>query len=152
MLWIAGGAGVTPFMAMWDGLSQMADTNSANVSSDIVLLFSGRDDDVGILKHFLARKNSLPENLKVQILVYQSVGQDPATANTALDDLRKEAAGTVLSIEQRRVQMSDLKTIHDLGSRDVFLCGPDNLIRWYNNAFETLDVDQSKLHQESFSF
>ena len=152
MLWIAGGAGITPFMAMWDGLIQMADTNPENVSSDIVLLFSGRDDDVGILKHFLVRKNSLPKNLKIQILVCQSIGQDPAKANTALDELRKDAAGTALSVEQRRVQISDLKAINDLGSRDVFLCGPDNLIRWYNNAFETLEIDQSKLHQESFSF
>ena len=32
MLWIAGGVGITPFMAMWDGLIQMADTNPENVS------------------------------------------------------------------------------------------------------------------------
>ena len=70
MLWVAGGVGITPFMAMWDGLIQMADTKPAAALSDIVLLFSGRDDDVGILKHFLARKNALPENLKIQILVY----------------------------------------------------------------------------------
>ena len=130
----------------------MAETNPAGVSSDIVLLFSGRDDDVGILKHFLVRKNALPENLKIQILVHQSVGQDSVRANTALEDLRKEAAGTVLSIEQRRMEISDLKLVDDLANRDIFLCGPDNLMRWYNNAFETLDIDQTKLHQESFSF
>ena len=152
MLWVAGGVGITPFMAMWDGMIQMAETNPAGVSSDIVLLFSGRDDDVGILKHFLARKNALPENLKIQILVYQSVGQDSVRANTALEDLREGATGTVLSVEQRRVQISDLKIIDGLTNRDIFLCGPDSLMRWYNNAFETLDIDQAKLHQESFTF
>jgi len=152
MLWIAGGVGITPFMAMWDGLIQIADANPASVSSDIILLFSGRDGDIGILKHFLARKNSMPENLKIQISVYQSIGQDPAMANAVLDELRKEAAGTVLNIEQKRVQIPDLKIIDDLTNRDIFLCGPDNLIRWYNDSFETLDIDQSKLHQESFSF
>ena len=152
MLWIAGGVGITPFMAMWDGLVEVAKTNPASVSSDIVLLFSGRDDDVGILKHFLAQNSAIPENLKIQILVYQSVGADAAGANTAREQLRENASRIALGVEQRRVQVSDLKAINDLTSRDIFLCGPDSLIHWYNNALATLDIDQSKLHQESFSF
>ena len=152
MLWIAGGVGITPFMAMWDGLIQVADANPTSVSSDITLLFSGRDDDISILNHFLDREGSIPKNLKLRILAYQGTGQNPATAHTRFNELQTETSGVACRIEERRVKISDLQGLDDLTDREIFLCGPDNLVHWYNSAFETLSVDQSRLHQELFSF
>jgi ferredoxin-NADP reductase len=152
MLWIAGGVGVTPFMTMWDGVCNVARALPNHVSTDIVLLFSGRDDDISVLTHFLARTDSLPENLNLHVRAFQSVGKTPSKAQSALDALREEFPSAALHVEQRRVHRSDLEAIEDLGDRAVFLCGPDAMMTWCQNTLSELGVDESKLHQESFFF
>ncbi|MEP2987867.1 MAG: hypothetical protein ABJN65_17990 [Parasphingorhabdus sp.] len=152
MLWIAGGVGITPFMAMWDGIRNVAKTLPGHMSSEIVLMFSGRGDDINVLKHFLATISALPENLNLRIVAFQSTGEAQSEAQTALDTLTQEFPGAALSIEQRRVQLSDLEAIEELTDGEVFLCGPDPLMNWSKNALRELGVSESKLHQEQFAF
>ncbi len=152
MLWVAGGVGITPFMAMWDGIKNVAKTLPEQMSSEIVLVFSGRGDDINVLRHFLATSSALPESLSVRILAFQSTGDALSEAQTALDILTLEFPDAALSIEQRRVQLSDLEAIEELADREVFLCGPDPLMDWSKNALRELGVNESKLHQEQFAF
>ena len=152
MLWVAGGVGITPFMAMWDGIRNVAKTLPEQMSSEIDLMFSGRGDDINVLKQFLANSSALPESLKLRIVAFQSTGDAQSEAQTALDNLTKEFPGAALSIEQRRVQLSDLEAIEELTDREVFLCGPDALMNWSKNALLELGINESKLHQEQFAF
>ena len=151
MLWAAAGVGITPFMAMWDGLIKLADAGF-DVSSDIVLLFSGRDDDIKLLKRFLMDQDALPGNLTYRVLAFQSGEEHRPAAQSARHDLRTEYPHAPLTIQTRRIQIEDLKTVEDLTEREVFLCGPDKLTRWYEDGLVALGVDPSKLHQETFSF
>ena len=152
MLWIAGGVGITPFMSMWDGIINVAKMLPKHVSSDITMLYAGRDDDINILKHFLTHSESLPEKLSLRILAFQSVGGDTSNAQEALDTLREEFPDASLTMEQRRIEHSDLEALTDLKSYDIYLCGPEALTRWSATALRDLGVRDSKLHQESFFF
>ncbi|MEM9279816.1 MAG: oxidoreductase, partial [Pseudomonadota bacterium] len=132
MLWIAGGVGITPFMSMWDGILNVANDppkTTEQISSDIVLLFSGRDDDISLLKHFLANTSLLPENLTISIFAYQSVKNDPSQAQSAFHALTEEFPDSTLRIEQRRLNVSDFEAVENLLDRDIFLCGPDPLMK-----------------------
>ncbi|MEP3225562.1 MAG: hypothetical protein ABJO01_06275 [Parasphingorhabdus sp.] len=152
MLWVAGGVGITPFLAMWDGIVNVAKTLPKQLSSDIILVFSGRDDDINVLRHFLATSSALPENLKLRVLAFQSAGEVSAEAQTAHDILTQEFPNAALSTEQRRVQLADLEAIEELLDREIFLCGPDALMNWSKTALRELGVKESKLNQEQFAF
>jgi len=152
MLWVAGGVGITPFMAMWEGITNIAKVLPDQLSSEIVLVFSGRGDDINVLRHFLATSSPLPKSLNLRILAFQSTGEASSEAQTALDILTQEFPDAALSIEQRRVQLSDLEAIKELTDREVFLCGPDPFMDWSKNALRQLGVNESKLHQEQFAF
>ena len=152
MLWIAGGVGITPFMTMWDGITQVARALPEHVSTDIVLLFSGRDDDINVLKHFLTESGSLPDNLKLKIAAFQSAGNDLSKANAALHNLRQEFSDSVLTLDRRRVQIGDVQAVDDLHGREVFMCGPDALMDWSEATLADLKGEETRLHRESFLF
>ncbi|WP_438730432.1 hypothetical protein ACR9YC_04485 [Parasphingorhabdus sp. DH2-15] len=152
MLWVAGGVGITPFMAMWDGIKNIAKVLPEQISSEIVLVFSGRGDDINVLRHFLEVSSTLPESISLRILAFQSTSEAQSKDQAALDILTQEFPDAALSIEQRRVQLSDLEAIAELVDREIFLCGPDPLMDWSKTALSTLGVSQSKLHQEQFAF
>lgn len=152
MLWIAGGVGITPFMSMWDGILQVANANPDQISTDIVLLFAGRDDDISVLKHFGARHGSLPDHVKLCIVALQSLSSSPSKARSARDGLRKTLSGKVLKLEERRMEIDDIQSVADLNAREVFMCGPDALMNGSEAMLTELDVDESRRHREAFSF
>ncbi len=152
MLWIAGGVGVTPFMAMWDGIKQVADAAPGHLSSDIVLVFSGRDDDINVVRHFISQSGASPAGVTLRVLAFQSIGEHAANSQSAFDDLRQNVSDSALTLEQRRLQIGDLQSVADLQDRDVYMCGPDALMDWNNAALTQLEVEENRRHRESFIF
>ncbi|WP_415400915.1 pyridoxamine 5'-phosphate oxidase family protein [Tateyamaria sp. SN3-11] len=152
MLWIAGGVGITPFMAMWDGIKQIADAYPDHLSSDIVLLFSGRDDDINVVRQFLSRSGSRTAGLNLRILAFQSVGEHAETSQSTLDDLRQEFSDEELTLEQRRLQIGDIQGVEDLQDREIFMCGPESLMDWSDAALTEFKVKETRRHRESFIF
>ncbi|MEM9582179.1 MAG: pyridoxamine 5'-phosphate oxidase family protein [Pseudomonadota bacterium] len=151
MLWIAGGVGITPFIAIWDGILKMASAQP-QTSTDIVLLFSGRGDDIKVLEHFARQIGPVTVNVKLCIVAFQSVGDDPSVAKFARDDLRLAFSEDGLEIEERRVQVEDIECISAIDSREVYMCGPDAFMTWGEAALTELDVEESRRHRESFIF
>lgn len=151
MLWIAGGVGITPFMAMWDGILQLANAHP-QTSTDIVLLFSGRGDDIKVLEHFSGQIGPVPANVKLRIEAFQSVGDDPIVAKTARDNLPLAFSEDALQIKERRAQAEDIQSISALDTREVYMCGPDALMTWSETALTKLDVEEGRRHRESFIF
>ncbi len=152
MLWIAGGVGITPFIAMWDGIKQVAAAHPDTLSTDIVLLFSGRDDDINVLGHFASQSGSRPAGLNLRVLAFQSVGGDVARSQSTPDDLRPKLSNEGLTIEQRRLEVGDLKGVEDLQDREIYMCGPDSLMDWSDAALTKLKVEETRRHRESFVF
>ncbi|WP_229801468.1 pyridoxamine 5'-phosphate oxidase family protein [Tateyamaria omphalii] len=152
MLWIAGGVGITPFMAMWDGIVQVANAHPEQISTKIVLLFSGRGDDINVLKHFASQSGSVPANVKLRIVALQSTGGNRSNANFARDGLRHVFSHELLRLEERRIQISDLPSAMDLKKCEVFMCGPDALMAWCEKTLTELNVEGARRHRESFIF
>jgi ferredoxin-NADP reductase len=151
MLWIAGGVGITPFMAMWDGILQLANAHP-QTSTDIVLLFSGRGDDIKVLEHFVRQIGPVPANVKLRIVAFQSIGDDTLVAKSAREDLCLAFSEDALQIKERRAQVEDIQSIPALDKREVYMCGPDALMRWSEATLIKLNVEEGRRHRESFVF
>ncbi len=152
MLWIAGGVGITPFMAMWDGILEVANAHPGKISADIVLLFSGRDDDINVLKRFGSLNSSLPKQVRLRIVALHSVRSTSSAAQSARDVLREALSDDVLTFEERRMQFDDIQSVADLNDREVFMCGPDALMNWSETILTELNVEETRRHRESFFF
>lgn len=152
MLWIAGGVGITPFMAMWDGILQVAKANPGLGSTDVVLLFAGRDDDINVLTHFAARHGSHPKNVKLRVMAFQSIKGNVSAAQTARDDLRSAQFDNALGVEERRMGIDDIQSVANLKDREVFMCGPDAMMNWSETTLTELGIEEARRHRETFVF
>ncbi|MEP2678129.1 pyridoxamine 5'-phosphate oxidase family protein [Tateyamaria sp.] len=152
MLWIAGGVGITPFMTMWDGILEVANQHPDQIATDIVLLFSGRDDDINVLKHFASRHRGLPEQVNLRIVALQSAGGGSSSGQSARDGLHQVLSGDVLRLEERRMQAGDIQSIAGLHDREVYMCGPDALMNWCETTLTEQGVEDRRRHRESFIF
>ena len=154
MLWVAGGVGITPFMAMWSGIVNVLSSSisaTSSISTDIVLLFAGRDDDIELLNYFLKQANLFPEQLSLKVIAYQSVAEAPV-ANASRSHLLQQFEQTNLDLRQRRLTQTELNEINDLVDREVFLCGPDALMDQVSKSLQAIVGNDLKLHRESYFF
>ncbi|SFG54726.1 pyridoxamine 5'-phosphate oxidase family protein [Sulfitobacter dubius] len=152
MLWVAGGVGITPFMAMWDGIQKLAMAHPQKQPIDIVLLFSGRDDDIAVLHHFVLQKCSELDPLRLQIVAFQSAGENLLAGESAWNELRETFAGQSLERKARRMQPEDVKAVAHLGMRDVYMCGPDAMMNSVEAVLDELSIEETRRHRETFVF
>eukprot|EP00929_Paragymnodinium_shiwhaense_P073929 TRINITY_DN37795_c0_g1_i3.p1 TRINITY_DN37795_c0_g1~~TRINITY_DN37795_c0_g1_i3.p1 ORF type:complete len:621 (-),score=117.33 TRINITY_DN37795_c0_g1_i3:453-2315(-) len=131
MLWIAGGIGITPFLAMLGGLREK------QVNTDIVFLFACRDEDNLLLKDI----KTLAAGVHLRGMVFQSSGSG-------------EVGGLSgdWQMHLRRLEDSDLKAVADLSEREVFVCGPASLEAAVSKWLLAEGVDSSRIHNEKFTF
>jgi ferredoxin-NADP reductase len=152
ILWIAGGVGITPFMSMWDGIVQIAKANPDQISTDIVLLYAGRGDDINVLNHFTPPQGALPDHVTLRIVAFQSVKNSLTEAQSARDGLRQKFSDNVLRLEDRGMEIANIRSVANLNDREVFMCGPDSLMMWCETSLTELNVEESRRHRESFIF
>jgi len=159
MLWIAGGVGITPFMSMWDGILAVEKAlagQDQHIVTDIVLVFAARADELALLRHFLQRRSTQPDRVRMSILGFQSSGLatgEGAAINPSVNGaLAQDFPDAALAIEQRRIDKSGLATIDRLSEREVFLCGPDGFMRHTQALLESIVGADLNLHTESYSF
>jgi uncharacterized protein len=168
MLWVAGGVGITPFMSMWHALVQRflrRDSFSSNsgLSSnrrpgsgecvDIVLYYACRGvQEWGLMKQFINKEkvallkqhNLQPraESLRISHMVIFDSTFDQSSSSLPLD----------LNIKGRRIASDDYLAIEDLKEREVFLCGPFDMIHTAEVELQAAGVATSQIHHESFLF
>ena len=152
MLWIAGGVGITPFMAMWDGIKRVATAYPQHRPIDIVLLFSGRDDDIAVLQHFAEQKGSVSDQVTLRIVAFQSAGGNPLAVKSARDGLYATFTDQPLKLEERRMHSADIQSVTHLGMRDVYMCGPEAMMTSTDAALNELGIEEAKRHRETFVF
>jgi len=152
MLWIAGGVGITPFITMWDGICKIEKARPSKVLTDIVLLFSGHDDDVKVLTEFASQQGSPATNVKLSISAFQSTKSATPVAKLVQQDQYETFPTCVRRFEERRIEIDDIRSVPDLKKREVFMCGPETLMSWSAATLTKLDVKETQFHLESFIF
>ena len=143
MLWMAGGVGITPFMAMWDALQQWrAGLPNDHTPTDIVLVFSGHATDLDVLRKFRMREQQT-HGINLRILAFQTDAAEHGTPDF-------EQPGVKLI--HRRADESDISGISHLNERVGFLCGPPGYMRHMESLIGSVTSGQLEIHKESFEF
>lgn len=138
LLWIAGGIGLTPFLAMLKGLS--ASQNTANVR----LIFTTREPEV--LVPLISQSLSTP-GIEAKLTV-------------KLDVFAAAPFETGVGAMPEWVQLTthhgryDARSLHeaDVDGREIYLCGPSSLEKDVLEAVRALGVAEERVHQEGFAY
>ncbi|MEM7082944.1 MAG: oxidoreductase [Pseudomonadota bacterium] len=155
MLWIAGGVGITPFLAMWDGILSLAnaiDTTGAALTTDIVLAFAARDDDINVLRHFLKERQKRSANVRLRIMGFQTSHRNGELDQENTNSILSEYSSPLLEIQQQRIDRATLSAINNLTEREIFLCGPDAFMRHSESCLEAILGTELTIRKESYSF
>ena len=139
MLWIAAGAGVTPFMAMWAAVYQRSDLN-------VHLMLSSRSDDLAVQQIFLNNPFRVLSRFDLFLTSTPSISEASCSTigSQGCEMLVKNSSG-------RRIQRGDFESIENL-VRDyvVYLCGPNEFMKQVSHVLQEIGV--TDIHSESFSF
>ena len=126
MLWVAGGIGITPFLAFYRHLIAIK-----NEDFDIELFFSCRGDEVALIKE-------MTKNIRIRVF----------DSNAA----RKSDSDVLLyTFFQRRVEESDFDSVPHLSDRTAYLCGPVSFMEDVRNWLKTR-VNPDNIQYEHFDF
>lgn len=122
LLFIAGGVGITPFLAILKVLK------ARKPDADVVFLFSARGDEIDLARPF------------------QEAGIDTRMFGTERG--QEIHPGTF----NRRIEYQDIVGIPDLTSRGVYLCGPDGFMAAVKGYLQQAGVQVANVNIESFAF
>ena len=146
MLWVAGGIGITPFISMWRALDQMAHTYS---DTDVVMVFSGRDDDLDLIRSFLQRIDDETPSPQLRLLVYRTSPKEPVLGRL---DPAQHIQHPKVEMRTGRLHPADLCSIDDVLDREAYLCGPPALVRSVEHWLLAQGGDASRIHHESYNY
>ena len=124
MVWVAGGVGITPFLAMYRALRA-----SAQPIPDIELFYSCRGDEIELIR----------EMTGIRVRVFDST----AHVESPDVDLRR--------FHRRRLRAADFDDVRTLDRATVFVCGPDGFMTDVRAWLEPR-IDPARLRFESFDF
>lgn len=124
MLWVAGGVGITPFLAMYRSLR-----DSGQPMPELELFYSCRGDEIELIR----------EMTDIEVHVFDSTAavQSPAI------DLRRHHG--------RRLRAADFDDAPILDRATVFICGPDGFMANVRAWLEPR-IEPARLRSESFDF
>jgi NAD(P)H-flavin reductase len=134
MLWVAGGVGITPFMAMLNALVERCDSSQG----DVVLALSTREPKV-FLELIKAPLRSLTKiRITLDLFTDQDtcLGDDPVWKNVEVH------------MHKGRIQQQYWKEV--AGEREVFICGPAGLGDAAVDGLRAAGVPNDKIHREGF--
>jgi ferredoxin-NADP reductase len=101
MLWVAGGVGITPFLAMYRALRR-----SGQPMPELELFYSCRGDEISLVREIT--------DIRVRVFDSTALAEPPAVA------LRR--------FHRRRLRAADFDDVPMLDRATVFVCGPDGFM------------------------
>ncbi|KAG6851841.1 hypothetical protein C0991_005555, partial [Blastosporella zonata] len=146
LLWLAGGIGLTPFIAMLQGLDPA-------LEYDIRLVLSTREPEilVPLLKKALLSRSTNRGKFLIEVFSEKEV-----------PELGAEVGGVVLHRYGGRVTMEVLtaasqKTLDngrddDIREREIYLCGPEAFEEAVLDILVNLGVEKGKVMREGFGY
>ena len=157
-LWVAGGIGVTPFLAMLAGLLEKKIRGGGGDADDITLLLSTREPDVllPLVMRALERTGDHLHELKgYQGTLLIHVFSHSFVSSSSLVTT---AGRTVLAVEVTqhagRLSKDTLRAlnIEDVQERQIYVCGSEGFERVVLGALKELGVDSRKVKREGFAY
>ncbi|KAF3392683.1 hypothetical protein F1880_008854 [Penicillium rolfsii] len=135
VLWIAGGIGITPFLAMLRALEQ----RGFDAKGDILLVLSTREPEIRLrLIQPSLEKMSSTVNIKLEIFTKKS-GLDAKVVNSP---------NAKISIHQGRIPPEYWRSAPK--KHEVFICGPNGFGNSVVNELQAAGVQPSQIHREGF--
>ena len=134
VLWVAGGIGVTPFMAM---LSALLERNGGG-QGDVILALATREPDVFLQ---LLQSSLCKTSPKLKFRIDLFTNEDIRAV-----ELEKSKMGVV--IHKGRIPQEYWGTMG--GDRDVFICGPGGFGDAAVNGLRSTGVPMDKIMREGF--
>ncbi|KAL4927665.1 uncharacterized protein BDV17DRAFT_292406 [Aspergillus undulatus] len=135
-LWVAGGIGITPFLAMLGALG----SRGGMVSGNIVFALATREP-VLMLKLVGELLRNIPATVNVKIDLFTRM---PLTYDTGYFS----SDNSQLSIHKGRIGSEYWKAISK--DRDVLICGPDGFGNTAAEGLRAVGVPNGRIHREGF--
>ncbi|KAL5003285.1 hypothetical protein BDV10DRAFT_154605 [Aspergillus recurvatus] len=135
-LWVAGGIGITPFLAMLDALGSRGE----RTSGDVAFALSTREPDtmLGLVRNSLSK---VPKAVGVRIDLFTH-----APVKTDVEELNTE--NLRISLHSGRIGPQYWKAVST--DKDVFICGPNAFGDAAVEGLRAVGVPNEKIHREGF--
>lgn len=155
-LWIAGGIGVTPFLAMLAGLRERKNRREGGDADDITLVLSTREPDVLlplVIRALECTGNHLWEGRRGTLSIHvfsRSLASSPALVNTASQSvLAVEVTQHTDRLSEDSLRALDIDNIQERGT---YVCGPEDFERVVLTALKEMGVDSRNIRREGFTY
>ncbi|KAH8827098.1 hypothetical protein DL96DRAFT_1464965 [Flagelloscypha sp. PMI_526] len=132
LLWIAGGIGVTPFLAM---LKQLSTEKRA---ADVQLILTTREPEV--LLHLIQDAYVEREDLELHVSVF-SRSQVPS-----------KEWGFEVTVHNGRMEAAKVLEAFDVTDWEAFVCGPSEMEKDVLQALTERGAEKEKIHREGFAY
>ncbi|KEF51690.1 uncharacterized protein A1O9_12325 [Exophiala aquamarina CBS 119918] len=136
MLWVAGGIGLTPFLAMFKAL---VDRKDGAEQTDVVLALASREPDIA-LKLLIRSLAGLPPNVHVQIDLFSSQ-EDKSSRD--MEDI-----GVQVVTHKGRIQSGYWAGVAD--GRNALICGPGGFGDAAQAGLIDAGVPANRIRREGF--
>ncbi|CAE6489133.1 unnamed protein product [Rhizoctonia solani] len=146
LLWVAGGVGITPFLAMLKGTARTEE------KWDVVLALATRRVDVEafgrLVSDALTEAHSASLNLRVVIYSNGLRSDFPVDFGTSPDGSK-----VPVTIRSSRITKEDLATEGmDAEGREVYVCGPLEMEELVVLGLQEVGIDPRSVHRENFAY
>lgn len=135
VLWISGGIGITPFLAMLQALEQ----RGHSAEGDILLVLSTREPEI-MLRLVKPSLEGMPPTVNVKLEIF--------TNKSVLDTDLVDSPNAKATIHQGRIPPEYWRSTPK--DKEVFVCGPNGFADSVVNGLQAAGVQPSQIHREGF--
>ena len=157
-LWIAGGIGVTPFLAMLACLREKKGRSGGSAADDIVLVLSTREPEVllALVIRVLERMGNHPHEHEghQSTLSIHIFSRSPASSSPSLTTGDRTAFAVEVTRHEGRLNEEALYALNidDISERQAYVCGPEGFEQVVLGALKKMGVDSRNVKREGFAY
>ncbi|KAL4910386.1 hypothetical protein BDW74DRAFT_173842 [Aspergillus multicolor] len=138
VLWVAGGIGITPFLAMLDALVSRGE----NVSGDLILALSTREPDI-MLELLRKHLEIFPKSVALTIDLFTRASVEADIQAPAF-----KAPNIITRIHGGRIGPEYWESVPN--NKEVFICGPNEFGNVVVESLRAAGVPDRKIQREGF--
>lgn len=156
-LWVAGGIGVTPFLAMLAGLKdKKSDGGWCRNAEDIILLLSTREPDVLlplVIRALECTGDHLEEGHRGRLSIHV-FSRTPPSSSPSVTTASRTALAIEVTQHEGRLNKETLRAlnIEHVQGRQTYVCGPEDFEQTVLAALKEIGVDSRNVRREGFAY
>ncbi|CAE6503301.1 unnamed protein product [Rhizoctonia solani] len=146
LLWVAGGVGITPFLAMLKGMARTGER------WDVVLLLAVRRGDVEVFGRLVSEALSElgSTSLKLRVIVHSNGSRNDLSVDFGT---LPDGSKVPFIIHSSRITRADLASENvDVQGREVYVCGPLETEELAIKGLQLVGIDPKSVHRENFAY